>query len=213
MSKPIVKWSIAVGGFLLDHWAWIASTGVGLVVAVLTALTKPLRAYAPASYAAAFLATVLVVMALIALAGFFAERIAKRGFWNHVREPVKTVNPLDATFTGIRVAAGDIADPETRVIVGKTFVGCEIVGRRLTLMFSSSILQNVRGAFGCDFISVPIAQGQHIQTRNTFIFHQCVFRDCKFYYMTMLFSHYDAQVMINTNQVPRDQWLVPPPPA
>src|SRR6185312_4177587 len=139
------------------------------------------KAYAPLSYVAVFVVATLLFMAISGLGAWVAERVAKRGMWVKFQESAHLVNPLVTTFSHIRVALMDLADPETRVIRGKKFVNCEIIGRRLTFAYFGCIFDV--GAsdrwVGSDFVALPVSVNDQSMKRpgfaNAYLVEQCVF--------------------------------------
>lgn len=210
MAKSRSARLFEIGWFILKNWPWFASTGMGALMAWLASVSPLFPKYAPFSYVAVFLLTAAVVMGAIALCALAAERWAKRGFWVHVQEPTRTVNPLDTTFTGVRISLVDIAEPDVRVIRGKTFVNCELVGRRLPYLYNGCHFYPRIGLSGCDLMAIPGREGQRGPALgNTVLVTDCIFQNCKFYYQTMLVYEHDAHVMnaASGNALP---WLVPP---
>jgi hypothetical protein len=212
-AKRAGKAAASIAGFVINNWQWCATTGVGLIMALLAWLTGTLQIYAPFSYGAAFLIAALSAAIIFAAAAWAKERFAKSLYWNHVTQPSTNVNPLDTSFSGMRISLEQIANPETRVIEGKTFVGCEVVGRRLSFLYYSCHYNGYLGWAACDLISLPLTKGMKVPNyNNLFIVRNCIFKDCKFFYQTMLFSDHDAADMVEKlqNGTPRDWVIIPP---
>lgn len=204
---------LSIAGFILDHWPWITSPVFGALMTWVVSVTPALRPYAPISYVVAFVLTTLLVMAIILLGTWAAERIAKRNWWKEATQPIRSVNPLETTFSNIRVALMEFADPETRAIRGKTFVGCEIIGRGLTFVYSGCYFQDGAIWAGSDFISMPVNDETQNPMRGPtikdgFSVEGCVFRSCKFYFQTAVFPEPNAREIARVGQ--GLNWLVPP---
>lgn len=212
MARRKWAWLLPVGTFFLKNWTWLTSTALGAVMAWIASISPLVPKYAPFSYAVVFLASASVVMGIIALIAVVAERWAKRSFWLHVQEPARTVNPLEPTFTGIRVKLIDVADPDIHTIRGKTFVNCELLGNRLPYLYAGCGFLPRIELHWCDLIAIPYAQGQRLPPlHSTVIVTDCTFQNCRFYYQTMIVSEHDAREMNAAGN--KQPWLVPPAPA
>ena len=203
---------LGVVSFIGGNWEWLAAIAVRLATAMTGRFSDFLAQYGPISYVLAFLCGSVLAMLVLSLGSVVRERAAKRAYWHHFRQPAATVNPMSSTFTGLRLAPSDIADPVTRIIRDKTFVGCELLGRRLVFMFSGCHLHAPVGVSECDFMSMPSEDNRTIvPIRNAYKFQDCTFKGCKFYYQTMLFPERNAVEFVANGAIPRDQWMVPPP--
>lgn len=187
-----------VSAFVVDHWTWIASFVAGLALSWLAHITEFLKPYAPFSWGLAFLVGFLCFMWVIAGASAIAQQWAKRGFWNHVQSiPDRDINALDRAFDGKRISLEQTADPSTRIIRGKTFTECELLGRRLTFFFNGCNFIGQSSFNGVDLVSMAIEQGQQTpRFENTFVFDHCTFQTCKFYYATMIFPEHTARLIV-----------------
>jgi hypothetical protein len=212
MARRRFGWLLPLATFFIKNWTWITSTAAGAIVSWLASLSPLVSKYAPLSYAVIFLLSAAVVMGMITLIFVAAERWAKRVFWIHVQEPTRTVNPLDHSYTGIRVSLLEVAEPDVRVIRGKTFVDCELIGRRLPFLYLGCHFHPPMFLSGCDLMALPLQAGKPLpRLDNAIVVVDCTFRNCKFYYQTMLFSEHDARMMnvASGNTLP---WLIPPSP-
>jgi hypothetical protein len=210
MAKGNYKAIWTVVEFIAKYWQWATSISLGAGMTVLAAFTEVIRQYAPFSYGLIFIVSTLVAGTACSIFALAAERLSKRSFWEHVKEPTRSVNPLERTFEGMRVALIDVAEPDIRQIRGKTFVDCELIGRRLPYLFSGCIFKSPISLNGCDLIAIPYVQGEPFPAiSNTILVIDCVFRNCKFYYQTMLVTEHDARDMdaASGNKL---VWLVPP---
>jgi hypothetical protein len=203
----------SLSDFLFEHSTTVLALVTWLTGSVVAKYTQFLKPYAPYSFVLAGLVAAVLVLAMIGLGNFSFQQAAKRRFWDHVKEPARTVNPLAATFDGERIFIADVADPSQRWIQGKTFTNCEIVGRRISLVFFGCTFHNPVQFYYCDLISAAVIAGQAAPPIATALtVRDCVFINCRFYSATLVFPHFNARQFIAAGIAAAQQWLVPPPP-
>jgi hypothetical protein len=182
---------------------WLLPIVGGIVTTWAAALTPALRVYAPFSYVvAALLGAVMVALAL-ALMSWSTAALFRAMYYARSARPSDTPNPLDKTFTHRRIRLVDFCDPVTRVIRGKTFVECELVGPAVAL-FSGCRLIGSGGpleAVGCNFISAR--DGDGLQYNGIFM-DDCTLQNCRYLSLTMIFNKWTADNMDKGGGIP---WL------
>jgi hypothetical protein len=115
------------------------------------------------------------------------------------------VNPLDMTFEGKRIFVSDFVLPSHRLIQGKTFINCDIIGPACLYFNSNNQATNIR---------FPIVDGIWLHPSAKFnsaiLLYDCIFRRCSFQGITIFASaeNYDGW-KDNTNV----NWISIPPTA
>lgn len=107
------------------------------------------------------------------------------------------INPLDDTFTRLRIPLSAFEKPIPEAIQNKTFVDCEIYGPGVIAFLGTSHIAN-NGFFYCDLVKIR----PDIFVRNVIAFNNVTMRNCKLYKITLLVPP------ALTNQFPEgDQWI------
>ena len=168
---PIVLGTLGVGG--ISGWAAWA--------------TKALAAYSPLSWLSSGLLGVLLAAAVYWLWNNAKLRYEQSKNSEEMRTRAKWVNPLESVFTAQRIDIDIFKRPAPDTATGKTFVDCDIYGPATIILNGYTTLQNGRFGF-CDFVEVTVNSPIY----NAISFTDTTFRECRFYYLTLLIPSYLA---------------------
>jgi hypothetical protein len=204
------KWLWRIVGWVIQHWGWLAPFVGGIAVAAATPFNKYLQVFAPVSYVVAFILGAMLAGIAALIVTVVLHIYAKSKYWNHVTAKVpEGIDPMQQLFTEERVDPRAISNPVNLIVRGKDFHRCEIIGARLTYLFYNCKFVTQPQFVSCNYISNPgpFPSGQN----NIFVFENCNFTDCKFYFMTVLFSEPQARALMKGGGF-TDGWIVPPLP-
>ena len=145
--------------------------------------------YSPLSWVlAGFLGLFLWVTARL-LWVWGSKTIIKLKYDARMIESGDPINPLDLTFEGKRIYIDDLVLPSHPIIIGKTFVNCDLVGPAVIYFPTANQATEIRP---------PKVDGVWLDPSkefyNGFTFINCVFRGCSFQRITILASveNYDS---------------------
>lgn len=91
------------------------------------------------------------------------------------------INPLEDTFTRLRIPLSAFEKPILETIENKTFVDCEIYGPGVIAFLGASHVANNK-FFICDLVRIRA----DIPVRNVIAFNNVTIRNCKLYKVTLL---------------------------
>lgn len=212
-------WGRLVGFFdgldaFLSLWGRFFGYGTTMVVGLVSAwgafVAKLFVDYAPFSYIFAGVFSAAVFAFALACVGWFRLGLARARAMRQVSRPVESVNPLDTTFVKRRISLVELADPVTRIIDGKTFVDCDLVGLKFTFAYSRCTFDTPKAMLDCDMVALPIGEGESAPLpSNAYMIKNCSMHRCKFHQQTMLFNQPTAQHIFKVAK--GLQWIVPPP--
>jgi hypothetical protein len=194
----------------------LAIFGGGGLMTYLAALTAWLKPYAPFSWGLAFLLGVLflsVVFLAINKAREVLLRITiSRAYYS---SHVTTMNVLESTFQRERININDFVHPFHRIVKGKTFIDCEIIGPANVIFQSTP-----RGGSAmskCDLDgSRAVVIKEHIPVPFSIVLLDCTFLRCTIFGLTIFATEAARPVFA---EMPEEFWLTPtgppaaPPPA
>ena len=211
MSNWLARINIinALLGFVWQVKQWmplvIGAAAAGGIGYYLASVADWLNGYSAIAWYICGLTTALIFVGiwlgiLKILISIFQWRI-----YRHREGKDDTVNPLDASFTRKRISICALADPVTKRIVGKTFVECELVGAAVVCI-SGSAFDGDTNNLACDFIVLRDDTNGHFKIQNVIVLEKCIFRECKFYQLVMLFNKSDAAELDRKSVVPIS-WL------
>lgn len=169
----------------LSLWALLfgkegVMTGTTIIALLATYATEAVQQFSPLSYVIVALGTCVAVYLIYGLYAFATSRLQVVKF-RQVMHDANKINPLDTYFERQRIRVFDLAPAVGGLIVGKTFVGCEIVGPT-NVMFSPTCTFHGNGGDGVDGLVI-----RHGRTAmNGFGFDGCTFRNCRFYLLTFM---------------------------
>lgn len=164
---------------------WIVTLGGAAVLGGTAKVAQVLEEFAPFSYLlAGFIGAALVAIVFACWASF-RSATANARYLNELKKPASAINPLDESFNKKRIEISDLADPVTNVVKDKTFTNCQLVGPR-TAVFLGCTFQEGFSHEGCDFATFD-DQGKPPSVYNIQIFHNCTFRNCRYFRLVMFF--------------------------
>lgn len=192
------RWSLAnllwglpagIASFALPAWA--------------VKMTAAFASYAPASWVAAgFLGLLVYALAFIGIAW-------GRGKWVRSRYDARMlpnsgpIDPMDKTFERRRIFLNEFALPSHPLIVGKTFIDCEIIGpANVILQTGNMVTEHMYPV--CDTVLMHSAANPY----NGYIFRNCTFKGCSFQRLTLLVPVSEYQM---TRGVDWLNWITPYP--
>lgn len=109
----------------------------------LARITDWIRPWGPAGWGAVGIISALLLAMAVTLIRLIAASAAKRRAEakavNKWAENVNDVNPMEHEFRNQRISLADLANPVTKQIIGKRFIGCELVGPTTILLGPGSI--------------------------------------------------------------------------
>ena len=151
----------------------LAGSGIMTVLAGWAAhATAILRPYAPLSWVAVSIITLLLCAsfyALIARAWLWHSRASSnKEFYRNVDR----INPLETTFQNRRILVSDLVSPIEPIVRGKTFIDCEIIGPA-NIVFTATYA----GSGGINGCGLHACEGCTIAD-NAKIINAIIFIDC-----------------------------------
>ena len=181
---------ITVGQWIYDrlsgNWVLIVSLLGGVSMTYLAKITEWIRPWGPVGWGVVGLSSALLLALLISLATLVIAQATKRRAEARaiVRWSEKTIglNPMDKEFRNQRINLIDLANPISRVIGGKRFINCEIIGPATVFL---------RGGKG-GFRDITFAEANIIPIKSPFPLFSiytvadCDFIECKFFAVTLL---------------------------
>jgi hypothetical protein len=173
-----------IGGWLSAYSEWIAQFGAfgyfmsGLVAAAIS----------------------MIVAGIGYLIRFYAVKIA---YFKQASRPTNLINPLSNSFDRVRIRVADLPQPGFRLVEGKTFVDCELVGPE-SIILSGCDLGVFKGGF-CDFM---VIRDRGPRPENIIVFRNCTFVRCKFFLLVIMMNQGTATDLhqMSNGQIP---WLTP----
>lgn len=188
------------------NWQWLVSGGGGAGMAYLSAGAAVVNQYGPFGWAAVGLLSSFVILLMLLM----YQRLTRWRIWNaHYRRVAASpdaVNPLDTQFDRKRVRLSDFAPPAGKQIVGKTFMGCQIVGPANVFLDGQTTIRRM-ASVNVDAVLL----GNHRGAWNVYAIENCTFIDCTFFDITFFVTREDfhnfVKSMINVNwstDIPRD---------
>lgn len=186
----------------------LVTSGVGGGFAWAASVTSWANEYGPLVWWAIGLCAAAVTMLIYWLWSAARLYSTNRNFMKSRDLSPESVNPLDMTFDRKRIDFADLADPITKVIHGKTFVDCELLGSGLSFLYSGSTFDPPTQSLNCDMVALPVDVGFYPRPNNSYLITRCIFRRCKFYEQTMIFNRPSAQMMYASGE--GLNWLIPP---
>lgn len=167
-------------------WPLVGGSAVSaLVLGWIAHLTKSLHAYAPFSWAISGFAGALLFLFVILLAALFWLAFVSASVKRKYYEGGQKINPLETTFNEKRINISDLMPPTGRIIKGKTFVGCELVGP-VNISLSGCTMSNCN-THSCDNIIVNNPKAIFL---NGIVFQDCIFQKCEIYFISFLVPLY-----------------------
>ena len=205
------KWLSAIIGFFADHWPvvqigwrWVLSIGGGAMSGWAAWATDALKAYAPFSYVFSFILGACIVALIFSAFGWFRYAVSRASYLNRLTMPTASVDPFQSVFSQKRIDPQFLAEPITRIVDGKTFVNCELIGPG-SIVFSGCSFQGKTKVGNCDF--VQFEQGLTLNGfQNPIIFQGCTFRDCSMFYLILLIQDRDT---FDRSIDPQPRWITP----
>lgn len=184
----------AMGGFALPAWAFRA-TGL-------------FSEYAPFSWVMVGFAGLLTYALAVFLLGIGRSRFVRSKYDASFMQETGGVDPLAKVFESKRIYLNDLVLPSNARVIGKTFVGCEIVGpANMYLERNNNINNNASGQ-----IDAVALSGESL-FYNGIAFVDCVFKDCTFHRVTAFINRNEVEATKNIEWL---NWItllpVLPPP-
>jgi len=175
LSLATVIWSlfVPVGSFALPAWAAEAA-GV-------------FSEYAPLSWVVAGFAGLLLYAIAVFIYGTGQQRSVRSRYDARFMEKTGGVDPLAKVFEGKRIYLNDFVLPSKPVVIGKTFVDCEIVGPTNMYFEVGNAVDSVQPGT----VDAVALSGKR-QFFNGVLFRDCKFRGCTFHRITLFFEPHEA---------------------
>ena len=117
---------------IVNNWVTIASVLGGLLMAYLAKITDWIRPWGAVGWGFVGLGSALVaapVLSVVTYAiGAAAKRRAEAKAIRKWSDQVDGINPMEREFRHERIRLSDLANPITLQVIGKRFIGCELIG-------------------------------------------------------------------------------------
>lgn len=196
-----LEWRLALGATL---WAAVFPAG-SFALPIWAARAAGLFSdYAPLSWVACGFLGFLCYALGVAFIGFGRWRSVRSKYDSKFMKETGGIDPLSKAFEGKRIYLNDLVLPTNMRVVGKTFVGCEIVGpSNMYLEHNNNINKNESGAIDA------IALSGKRTFSNGISFVDCVFKDCTFHRVSLFFNPSEVYSAQNINWL---NWITPLPP-
>jgi hypothetical protein len=165
--------------------------GVGFWTA---SITNWLNRYGPAGWVLFGLIIVVLCILILFIIGLLSITIMKFILYRNRATNTSAINPIDSVFENKRINLLELSDPVTRTIIGKTFIGCQLVGNS-SIFFNDTHFNDGFQTYGCDFISIDGQPGEKLEPNNLVIVNHCIFRKCTFYELVMIFARNQKTAM------------------
>ncbi|WP_425039382.1 hypothetical protein [Primorskyibacter sp. S187A] len=171
LSLATVIWSLLVpaGSFALPAWA--------------TKATGVFSEYAPLSWVVAGFGGLLCYALAVFIYGTGQQRSVRSRYDAKFMQETGGIDPLATVFEAKRIYLNDFVLPSNPVIMGKTFVNCEIVGPANLYLEVGNGIDNVWP----DKVDAVALSGDN-KFYNGFLVRDCRFRGCRFHRTTLFFE-------------------------
>jgi hypothetical protein len=157
----------------------IPASFAGVAAGWATWVAGVLQQYAPASWMFAAILGGLCGALIMALLAYAIEKWQAIRFRNMAFNASR-INPLDALFESQRLRIHDLSPPYGAIIENKNFIDCDILGPA-NVVFENCHFSSNQGEIVDALIIKP-----GMQPKNGFGFRNCMFRGCRFYYVTFM---------------------------
>lgn len=159
--------------------------------------------YTPFSWVAAGFMGLLVYAICVALYGFGQSRSVRSRYDARFLVASGGVDPMARVFEGKRIFLNDFVLPSNPVVMGKTFVDCEIVGPANIFLEMGNSVDDVRPGM----VDAVALSGER-KFYNGFLFRDCKFRGCTFHRVTVFLERKEALAQKDLNWL---NWISPMP--
>jgi hypothetical protein len=200
---------VSLGQWTLDritnNWAALVGLVGGAAMTYLAAISAWLRPYAPVSWGLVGLISAFLIVVVLWLIAKIRTQFIMGTISKSFVNAEKHVNPKQETFQGQRINLNDLILPFHRIINGKTFIDCEIVGPG-NLALSPRLPRGSMTA--CRFIGsngVIVKYGS--QVPFTILLENCAFLRCDMLGLLMFMT--EDQRDFFASALTEDFWLTP----
>jgi len=156
---------------------WLLSFGVPAWAA---AASQWLDQYGPIAWVGCGLLGLICAALIFFLVSLTRDKWISTSVKRRFYESGDRINPLETVFNRVRIRIEDLAPPFTPAIKDKTFIDCDILGPANICVMGGSMTGS--GGEKVDGIVGRVGAGSH----NSIFFHNCVFRNCRFYQITFI---------------------------
>lgn len=191
-------WAIERTYQVAINWAALAALASGAVMSVAAYFSG----YSWADLV--FWALVIAIAAAVAtnrMMLWSARRGVARAELRYVESHLDraNVNPLDETFTKVRIDLRDLLTPLSQTIKDKSFVKCQIVGPLNLVVYGTTTITFPNGPKGGNCEAVYCGNGT--LANNAINIVDCDFRDCEFFNVTFMvyphqYEHFTASIAV-----------------
>lgn len=179
--SSVFGWAWTIGGGALTGWAaWAADI---------------FPAYAPFSWISAGVVGALLFSIILWIYYRVKLIIIMSDLMGRWKKPGDGVNPLDDTFTKRRISVADLTSPMSRIIEGKTFDRCELIGP-VTIVLHGANMHNPQ-FFDSNFVCVK----ENFPVHHITVLKNCAFINCKMFGFTLMVPE------SATGMLPGVQWV------
>lgn len=179
-----VEWRLSLGTAI---WGFIFPATSFALPAWAARAAGMFSTYAPLSWVLAGFVGLFVYAASVALFGYGRSRAVRSRYDASFLASTGGVDPMSRVFESKRIFLNDFVLPSNPVVVGKTFVDCEIVGPANVFLERGNSVDDVRPGL----VDAVALSGER-PFYNGFLFRDCKFRGCTFHRVTLFLEPKEA---------------------